>query len=263
VVRPSATSPAPAPASAPAPGPGKGPATPGRTDAAAPDRVESKSRTLPALDADTGTSRRAPAPPPAAAGSAWSRTDTVAGRAAPSEAGASKDEAVDLARQRVQEGLKEAEVAGARPATLAAAAAAPVSPPLAAAPYIVRLLPGPTMSVRDGDYRCSIQVAPEDARLLADLGDAATAAGGEAVDAAAKAVAADAPAAGTAAPAAAREPAKTVAQGSAEAPPAGTDAPAAEPAPALLPPQARQAVVRLVRERYRATIEERCGPLPH
>jgi hypothetical protein len=98
---------------------------------------------------------------------------------------------------------------------------------------VVRLLPDGSMSVRTRDYQCAVPIAPDDAHLLATMGEAATA--------------------GVASRTAAPEAATTGATASAAM---------AEPLPVVPSPEARSAILRLVRERYRAIIEERCGPLP-
>jgi len=138
----------------------------------------------------------------------------------------------------------------ARPAP--AMAAAPItSPPLEAPPYVVRLLPDGSMSLRTRDYQCAVPIAPDDARLLATMGEAATA------GVATRGPAPEAAAAGS-------SPAPGATSSAAPGAVAGgtTSAAMAEPIPVVLSPEARSAIVRLVRERYRAIIEERCGPLP-
>jgi len=201
---PSMTSPAPAPESAPAPVMGQA--------ATARENLESKV-----------ARSRSSSPPPSVA----RRDDTAP--APPLDAPARRDEASQF---------KDAVVPGvldlpARQQTQAPPAA------LEAVPYLVRLLPDGSMVVRSREYRCVVPIAPEDARLLASLGERATAAGPNPIPAA--------PSFAT--------PGK--AAGAAEA------AALAEPPPVVIPPtEGRSAILRLVRERYRAIIEERCGPLP-
>jgi len=250
---------APAPARAQPPAPAPAPIV--GSAAAAREKPEPKlARSTPAGDAAAGRSNQAPP--------VVHRDDGV--RPTPAGAIAEHDEtrlyketakdtiAVDTERDRTQVGFLEAtarQEAPAKPTTKASnappaaapgmpasAGARPVvtmsdariaAPPLEAAPYMVRLLPDGSMSVRARDYQCVVPIAPDDARLLASIGDATTA--------------------GVAPRTRAPEAATTGATASAAM---------EEPLPVVPSPEARSAILRLVRERYRAIIEERCGPLP-
>jgi hypothetical protein len=226
-------------------------------------------RSTPSPDTAAGGSIQTPAAKPGEPESTWSRLDSAAERAeSPARKESAKDATADLDRMATQGGFVEATVKQEPPArSVATAANAPpatapsmlpavearpalamspspvASPLLEAAPYIVRLLPDGSMSVRARDYQCVVPIAPEDARLLSTLGDAAT------TDAVARG-----PAPGPAATGSAAAAGTTATAGAAPA--------SAAAAPAILSPEARQAIVHLVRERYRAIIEERCGQLP-
>lgn len=132
--------------------------------------------------------------------------------------------------------------AAARPAR-ALVATSSTTAPLEASPYVVRLLPDGSMSVRTRDYQCAVPITQDDARLIATLGENATAIPVAAAPAA--------PGAATGGAAMGGAAMGGVASGV-----------AAEPKPAVLSPEERQTILRLVRERYRAVIEARCGPLP-
>lgn len=236
-----------APASAPAPARAQPPASASApnagSSATAREKPEPKiARSTPAGDTAAGRSNQAP---PVAR-----RDDGV--RPTPAAIAESdetrlyketaKDEiAVDTERARTQGGFLEATARQEAPAEPTSAGAlpvlarssAPIAPPLEAVPYVVRLLPDGSMSVRTRDYQCAVPIAPDDARLLASIGDATTAG---------VAPRAPAPEAGTMG--------------------AAASAVMAEPLPVVPSPDARQAIIRLVRERYRVIIEERCGPLP-
>jgi len=251
----------------PVPPPMRVPAPAAATPSAgtARDIVEPKSRLSAASpDAEADRLRAARAALPGGPEPAWSRVDSVQGRAASdlgtlSAEDSAKDEVTGFARAPAQAARREGGAVAPPPAP---AAAAPPSAArlLDASPYVVSLLPDGTMSVRAPGYQCIVPITPEDARLLAAFGDAAAAPVAVAGRAAENRE--DPASAMSAGPAAGGAP--SAPSGAAESAPtsAAAVASAAEPAPAILPPAARQAVVRLVREHYRALIEERCGPLP-
>jgi len=274
---------APAPASVPAPGltlAPPPPAKPMRARSQAPTEiargnVEAKARAPESsADAETGTrseNRPVELQTPAYDG-AWSRADGNAGRAE-LDARVSPQKTLKKDAARAAEpvttpmALREAAVSEAT----SAAIASPSTPrPLDASPYVVSLEPEDAMTVRVRDYECTIPIAPADARLLAGFSAAATTQAAASVPAARKAEVGVAPAAGapatpavgpTAPPRPAAPSAGTPSPGSA-AGSQGAVAQPAEPTPVVLPPAAHQMVVYLVRERYRALIEARCGPLP-
>jgi len=233
-----------APASAPEPAraqaPASAPAPIVGSSATAPEKPEPKiARSTPAGDAAAGRSNQAPPVARRDDGAPLTPADAIARN---DGARLYKEAVKDAERGRAQGGFLEATARQESPAKSAAVEARPglamsdvpiTSPPLEADPYVVRLLPDGSMSVRMRDYQCAVPIAPDDARLLATMGEAATAG-----------VATRSPAPGPAA--------------------TGAMAPAtmSEPLPVILSPEARSAIVRLVRQRYRAIIEERCGPLP-
>jgi putative zinc finger protein len=253
---PPATAPAPAPAPAPTPAlapppPPANPAAPSIAQKAAPQRPQ----------APTGLAREGVEAKSRASGSpAGADFDAETGNRQLVKT-LKKDAAPAAETLTTPMALRESAVAEATAAS--GGSAPPVAPrPLDASPYIVSLEPEEAMTVRVRDYECTIPIAPADARLLAAFGAPAPTTATASVPVARKAEAGAAPAAG--APAAARPAAPaagTVGAGSTAGSP-GAVAQPAEPAPVVLPPAARQTVVYLVRERYRALLEERCGPLP-
>ncbi len=127
----------------------------------------------------------------------------------------------------------------------------PSLPALRAEPYAVRLLPGDAMRVESGAYACTVELSPEDMRLL--LGQYAAVRPN-----------AQAPASGVDKVAAAPPPAATRPAAAGEvhgiaANPAVTEA---KVLTIEATPEGRALILLLVRERYRAALEERCGPLP-
>jgi hypothetical protein len=263
-----------APATAPPPLPSAAGRAPERTSAPASppapaevarQNLEPKSRP-PEASADAGAEPGSPPPAvlPHAADRAWSRAD--AGAVGQETSGEAGREAAPSAEPFTEQPLLRAAAppesrpapAEARPAFVAA----PVAPPrLEASPYIVRLEADDSMNVRVDDYTCTVPITPEDARLLSVIGDAATAPTAAGMKTARKR---DVGAAQSAVPpptAASGSPAAEVKPG-APGGSSGAIAPPPEPAPLVLPAAARQAVVHMVRERYRPIIEQRCGPLP-
>ena len=118
-------------------------------------------------------------------------------------------------------------------------------------PYSVRLAPTDALYVESADYACVVTLSAEDARLLAEryaVQRPAVAAPSR-TDAKNSAPAAAAPGAASAGSEVRNPPAKVTRTG------------------AMIPtldanPETRALILRLLRERYRAALENRCGPLP-
>jgi hypothetical protein len=260
-----AAAPEAAPTSKVAPTPKVTPPRSAETTEVAHGNAEAKPPSAKALvDGETVSLNRSRALRSDPADQAWSRVDGDAGRA---ETTPKKDAAPSSEPVIAQTAFREAASPGEAPAYAAAPAQPVASRRLDASPYIVRLEPDNAMTVQVRDYECTVPIAPEDAQVLAVFGAAATMPAATPMPAAAsvpaksKVEAGAAPAAGPPVARPATPSAGTPTPGAAAGSP-GAGTPPAEPAPVVLPPAARQAVVLLVRERYRALIEGRCGPLP-
>ncbi|HUD72495.1 MAG TPA: hypothetical protein VMQ62_11100, partial [Dongiaceae bacterium] len=127
----------------------------------------------------------------------------------------------------------------------------PTLPALRGEPYAVRLLPDDAMRVDSGAYSCTVEVSPEDARLL--LAQYAAARPNQPVPTSGVDRVAAAP------PTAATRPAAAGEVHGVAAPPAAAEA---KVLTIEATPEGRALILRLVRERYRAALVERCGPLP-
>jgi hypothetical protein len=129
--------------------------------------------------------------------------------------------------------------------------ARPTLPALRAEPYAVQLIPGHAMEVTSGAYACTVELSPEDARLLLAQYPAAR------PNASATASGVDKMAA--APPPAATHPA---AAGDGHGLAAGSAVTEAKVVTIEATPEGRALILLLVRERYRAALAARCGPLP-
>lgn len=154
--------------------------------------------------------------------------------AAASAAGSSGSAAGNETGERAPEPAAQTGITGqlAQPVTKIKAAQA-TSTGLFAPPYTVRLVADRRMLVQSGPYACTAAVEDSDRRRIA-----------EALQESERMRP--------------REP-------QAAAPRADAVAPVDESAAAVVPatPEAREVILRLVRERYRRALESRCGPLPN
>ena len=164
-----------------------------------------------------------PTAPPPAAADQEAGNDASDRQAAVAEA--QKDEAERLTRSLGSIGSEGAAGSAARPEATAMKAAQQQTHGLFAPPYTVRLVADRRMLVQSGPYACTAAVDDVDGRRIA---------------------------------AALRE-SERVSPPAADAVAPRADATVVVPAT----PEAREVILRLVRERYRRALEDRCGPLPN